>query len=103
MAFITRAQLSGYQRGFSIANESVGTIQAKTAAKYSWEAAVTVFLSHSHKDRDLIEPSVAFLRSHGVKIYVDWMDEGMPDVVSGETAKKIKKRIQEQKKFLVLI
>ena len=46
-----------------------------------------VFLSHSHKDKDLIEPEVAFLRSHGVKIYVDWMDEGMPDTVSGETAK----------------
>jgi hypothetical protein len=38
-----------------------------------------------------------------VKVYVDWMDEGMPDVVSGETAKKIKLRIQEHRKFLVLV
>jgi hypothetical protein len=30
------------------------------------------------------------------------MDEGMSDVVSGETAKKLKERIKEQKKFLVL-
>jgi len=27
----------------------------------------------------------------------------MPDVVSGETAKKLKERIQQQKKFLVLV
>lgn len=46
---------------------------------------------------------MAFLRSHGVKVYVDWMDEGMPDVVSGETAKKIKERIHQQKKFMVLV
>jgi hypothetical protein len=31
------------------------------------------------------------------------MDEGMPDTVSGETARKLKERINEQKKFLVLV
>ncbi len=103
MSFVTRAQLSGYQRGFSVANEHIGPLQAKASAKYSWESEATVFLSHSHKDRELIEPTIAFLRSHGVKVYVDWLDEGMPDVVSGETAKKIKEKIQQQKKFLVLV
>jgi hypothetical protein len=101
--FITRAQLKNYQLGVSLANEYVAPIQAKASANNSYEADVTVFLSHSHKDRDLIQPTLAFLRSHGVKIYVDWMDEGMPDVVSGETAKKLKERIQQQKKFVVLV
>ncbi len=101
--FITRAQLKNYQSGLSLANEYVGTIQTKGTAYNSNEAEVTMFLSHSHKDRDLIQPTLAFLRSHGVKIYVDWMDEGMPDVVSGETAKKLKERIKEQKKFVVLV
>ncbi len=101
--FITKSQLYSYHRGFSIANEYVAPLQAKASANYSFQADVTVFLSHSHKDKDLIEPAVAFLRSHGVKIYVDWMDEGMPDTVSGETAKKLKDRIKQQKKFLVLV
>lgn len=101
--FITRAQLKNYQAGVSLANESVVALQAKAAASNAREAEVTVFLSHSHKDRDLIAPTLAFLRSHGVRIYVDWMDEGMPDVVSGETARKLKERIQQQKKFLVLV
>jgi hypothetical protein len=103
MSFITREQLARYQRGFSIANEYVGSLQEKLSSLNSYEAEVTVFLSHSHKDKDLIQPSLAFLRSHGVKIYVDWMDEGMPDVVSGETAKKIKLQIQQKKKFLVMV
>jgi hypothetical protein len=103
MAFITRSQLKRYQQGVSLANENIVALQAKAATNFSSQADVTVFLSHSHKDRDLIEPAVAFLRSHGVKIYVDWMDEGMPDEVSGETAKKLKERIQQQKKFLVLV
>ncbi|MEO5716648.1 MAG: toll/interleukin-1 receptor domain-containing protein [Luteolibacter sp.] len=103
MAFITRAQIQGYQRGVSIANESVGTIQAKAVALNATSAEVTIFLSHSHKDKDLIQPAIAFLRSHGVSVYVDWMDEGMPDVVSGETAKKIKEKIRQQKKFLVMV
>lgn len=93
----------GYQRGFSLANENVAPLQAKATATYSYEADVTMFLSHSHKDRDLIHPTLAFLRSHGVKLYVDWMDQGMPDVVSGETAKILKERIKQQKKFLVLV
>jgi TIR domain len=101
--FITKAQLRNYQSGFSLANEYVAPLQAKGTAYNSDQAEVTMFLSHSHKDRDLIEPAVAFLRSHGVKIYVDWMDEGMPEVISGETAKNLKERIQQQKKFLVLV
>ena len=103
MSFITRAQLNSYQRGFSIANESIGQRQAAATAKYASEAEVTIFLSHSHKDRELVQPAVAFLRSHGVKIYVDWLDAGMPDVVSGETAKLIKTRIKQHKKFLLMV
>jgi hypothetical protein len=101
--FITRAQLKNYQSGISVINENVTHLQAKAAVHNFSDAEVTMFLSHSHKDRDLIQPTLAFLRSHGVKIYVDWMDEGMPDVVSGETAKKLKVRIQQHKKFLVLV
>lgn len=101
--FITRNQLRNYQWGISIANESVQSRQLEATALHSYEAQVTIFLSHSHKDRELVEPATAFLRSHGIKIYVDWMDEGMPDVVSGETAKKLKERIQQQRKFIVLV
>jgi hypothetical protein len=103
MSFITRAQLNGYNQGVSFANEYIRAKQTAATASNSWEADVAIFLSHSHKDKDLIQPAIAFLRSHGVKVYVDWMDAGMPDVVSGDTAKKIKEKIKEHKKFLVLV
>ncbi|MEZ5567620.1 MAG: toll/interleukin-1 receptor domain-containing protein [Halioglobus sp.] len=103
MAFIKRAQIERYARGFSVLDEYVGIAQRSATPLNAASADTTIFLSHSHKDRDLIEPAIAFLRSHGVSIYVDWMDEGMPDVVSGETANKIKANIREQKKFLVIV
>ncbi len=103
MAFITRSQIQRYQRGFSVANESVASAQAKSASVTAASAKATIFLSHSSKDRELIEPAIAFLRSHGVTVYVDWMDEGMPDVVSGETARRIKGKIREQRKFMVIV
>lgn len=101
--FITRAQLRSYSLGISVANESVASIQLRCGTKTAAEADITLFVSHSHKDKDLIGPTVDFLKSHGVKLYVDWMDEGMPDVVSGETAKKLKDKISSLKKFLVVV
>ena len=46
----------------------------KTASRAA--AKATVFLSHSHLDRDLVDAVKNLLASEGVKIYVDWMDEG---------------------------
>jgi hypothetical protein len=103
MSFISRSQLRRYETGFSLANEYVGGRQIMAKAASTDSAQVTMFLSHSHRDRELISPAIAFFRSHGVVIYVDWMDEGMPDVVSGETAKRIKARIGEHRKFVVLV
>jgi hypothetical protein len=103
MSFITRTQLNDYQLGFNEGKQYIRAKQAEATALNSWQADVGIFLSHSHEDKDLIQPAIAFLRSHGVKVYVDWMDAGMPDVVSGDTAKKIKEKIKEHKKFLVLV
>src|SRR5262249_33972258 len=103
LMFITKSQLSSYQRGFSISNEYIAPLQSRPSTNFSFQADATVFLSHSHKDKDQIQPAIAFLRSHGVNIYVDWIDEGMPDTASGETAKKLKDRIKQQEKFLVLV
>ncbi|MDJ1502051.1 toll/interleukin-1 receptor domain-containing protein [Xanthocytophaga agilis] len=62
----------------------------------------TVFLSHSHHDKEQIEKALVLLNKLGVDVYVDWLDEGMPDVPNGETARKIKDKIKENRKFVVL-
>ena len=63
---------------------------------------VTIFLSHSHKDKDLIKGLIAVLAEQGVLVYVDWNDGEMPRVTSRVTAERIKRRIGEMQLFAVL-
>ena len=85
---------SGFQ---SLLNES---INAHKRAAYSYET--TVFLSHKHSDRLILENVVAMLKDLGVSVYVDWNDDGMPSTTSGYTATRIKQKIRECKKFILL-
>ena len=105
MSFLTRSELLGYsarstQQNFSAIRESQSRKEAplKQAGRIS-----SLFLSHSHQDKDLVVPAVAFLKSLGVDVYVDWLDGEMPPKVSGETAKKLKSKIKEHDKFIVLV
>jgi len=65
-------------------------------------AEVTVFLSHSHHDRGLVEGLIALLDGLGIKIYVDWNDTEMPRVTNRETAEKIKEQIKRKMLFMIL-
>ncbi|WP_318344372.1 toll/interleukin-1 receptor domain-containing protein [Flagellimonas baculiformis] len=66
------------------------------------EKAITVFLSHKHDDSEVLEHVIEMFTSLGVKVYVDWQDEDMPTKTSGETAVKIKEKIKENDKFILL-
>lgn len=78
-------------------NES---ISAKNRLKRFNE--VTIFLSHKHDETEYLKDAIAFLNSLGVSVYVDWLDEGMPKTTSGLTAQRIKKKIIEMNKFILL-
>jgi hypothetical protein len=96
MPYYTRADL----RQVPIFNEATQRVRAyhtKSAA-----TVATIFLSHSHKDADVVNQAVELLGSQGVSIYVDWKDSSMPEVTSPETAKRIKAKIRECKKFVLL-
>lgn len=79
---------------YSVLNEA--RIEFKTSNK------IGVFLSHSHKDYSLIKEAVAFFKAIDISVYVDWMDDGMPEKTSGETAIKIKSKIVSNEKFILL-
>jgi len=72
----------------------------RTRAKFVSE--VSVFLSHKHDERYIIEQTVAFFKALNVTVYLDWLDEGMPKSTSGTTAKRIKEKISVCKKFILL-
>jgi hypothetical protein len=65
----------------------------------------TIFLSHKHKDlKELEEASyfIQFLEEKGAKVYIDTLDNTLPDETTGETAIRIKKIIEECDRFIFL-
>lgn len=62
----------------------------------------TVFISHKHSDLEDLQGVIGVLENHGAKIYIDSMDNKMPDQTSGETAQRIKEVIKFSKKFILL-
>ena len=63
---------------------------------------VSVFLSHKHDETQIIKDTIILLNKLGVEVYVDWQDEGMPKTTSGVTAKRIKDKIKQCDKFILL-
>ncbi len=62
----------------------------------------TVFLCHSHADRDYVVGLVELLREAGWDAYVDWMDDTMPPRPNRTTAQRIKARIRQADYFMFL-
>lgn len=93
--FNSVAKLRAGTKTFSkIMNESkMESLSSKTTS---------AFLSHSHLDKELIEEANAFFKGLNISIYIDWMDETMPEKTSGMTATKIKSKIISNDKFVLL-
>jgi len=66
------------------------------------EAQLSIFLSHSHRDKDLAEGFAKILGDCGVCIYLDWRDPTLPDVTNKETAERIKEKIKKLDLFILL-
>lgn len=79
---------------FTFMNEARSEI--KTSSK------IGVFISHSHKDKSLIKETIAFFKAINISVYVDWMDESMPEQTNGKTALEIKSKIISNEKFILL-
>ncbi len=95
MAFLTESLLMDKAQDFEIykyiyITESINQAQS------------TIFLSHSHKDKKLVEGLIELFAEQGIYIYVDWNDSNMPRITNKKTAKEIKKTINELKLFCFL-
>jgi hypothetical protein len=88
MAFISRKFLEE--------RSSYGLRKYASQVKYS----LSIFLSHSHKDKDLVRGFASILQY--ANIYIDWKDDTLPDEPNKETAKRIKERIKESDLFILL-
>lgn len=101
--FISKALLNTIREDFtkdksySVLNEAISQRKRKN---YSYETSI--FLSHKHDEEKEIRNAIALFNSLGIDVYVDWLDEGMPKQTSGQTAKRIKEKIRENNKFILL-
>lgn len=91
----------------TVANSRAGTksiskVLLEARNEYSSPKTTSIFLSHCHTDRELVGQAVAFLKGFGFSVYVDWMDETMPEKPNGATAQKIKEKIILNDKFILL-
>ena len=64
---------------------------------------ISVFISHKHDDLEELRSIIGFLESnYNVKCYIDSRDPSLPKTTSGETAHRIKGRIDNCKKFILM-
>lgn len=62
-----------------------------------------VFISHKHDELDELSDIIGFLEyEYNVNCYIDSRDPTLPKTTSGETAKRIKERIEGCNKFILL-
>lgn len=67
------------------------------------EKQITVFISHKHDDLDNLSGVIGLLeKEYNVKAYIDSKDPSLPETPSAETAKRIKERIDQCDKFILL-
>lgn len=62
----------------------------------------SIFLSHSHSDKELIVQCISIFIRYGIYVYVDWIDDELTEPPSNETAERIKSKIKTLKKFVLL-
>lgn len=65
-------------------------------------ATTKVFLAHSHVETELIEAARRILGANGAEIYIDSEDTEMPDSTTPETAEKLKVKISQFTRFVLL-
>ncbi len=101
MSILTESQITNYRRSA----KSVSLSLNESLRNYKGESSflrTKIFLSHKHDEKEKLEGAIEFLKSFGVDIYVDWLDENMPKTTSGSTAARIKEKIKENGKFILL-
>jgi hypothetical protein len=98
MAILTRSEFA------IIAQNKAGYRSLNETRMYSKTSATTsIFLSHSHYDKEVVKQAKAFFENLEIAIYVDWADETMPESPNGVTAQKIKNQIISiNDKFILL-
>jgi hypothetical protein len=97
MAYFTEQQLERFAESYDLEKRASQFLNESKAS-----AGLSIFLSHSHKDRKKARGLIRHFAGLGVEVYVDWNDSDMPRETNRETAERIKSKIDETRLFMVL-
>lgn len=97
LQYATRAELRKF--GTEMLQEQ--RVNLRKAAESAAPLNAT-FLSHSSKDDELVDGAIRILKNHGALVYIDKIDPTMPPYTNAETARKLKDRVKQAKKFVLL-
>lgn len=100
MAILTESEFKSASRSLSGISSYVTLNESRKFSSTS--AGTNIFLSHSHTNYNLVLEAKEFFQNLGISIYVDWADETMPERPNGVTASKIKVKIIQNDKFILL-
>lgn len=62
----------------------------------------SIFLSHCHQDKTIVDKVLTLFSGLEIDIYIDWLDNDMPQHTNRQTASLIKQKIDDSHKFLFL-
>lgn len=102
--YFNTSDISAYRTTMQVANEQAlfeSHDISKKSASYSTKKSV--FLSHSSADKAALPAVIQLLESLGVNVYIDKTDKSLPQQTSPETGAKLKERIHQCDKFIVLV
>jgi hypothetical protein len=102
LAIITKQELRTFSANVSASTRSTYMTKTFSLNEAKSRSVKTIFLSHSHSDKDIVEPAIVFLKKIGVNVYVDWKDSSMPAITDATTAEKIKSNIKKHDRFILL-
>jgi hypothetical protein len=98
MAILSKSQLGTFANTVDL-SESTKYFSARNQAKGT---KMSIFLSHKHSDLKELQNIKKILEGLGVSVYIDWLDREMPEITSKKTAERIKEKIKQNDKFILI-
>ena len=99
---LTERELRDFGTGKKSINFSRTTFEDFSALSPYGEE-ITIFLSHKHNETKNVDFARKLFEDYTqTRLYIDWLDNDMPQVTTTETAEKLKEKINYSNKFVFL-
>lgn len=95
--FLNTERITDYEKSILLLEKKVSKVFLSLESK-----KYDIFLSHKHSDKELVFQFKKLIDFLKLDIYIDWLDEDLPVTTNQETAFKLKEKIKDSKKFVLL-